>query len=43
MTLDLPRRGFVTAVCAVEAQMALTPTGAIAGGDVASTHRSASD
>jgi amidase len=43
MTLDLPRRGFVTGVCAVAAKMALTPTGAIAGGDTPPTYRSATD
>ena len=43
MTLDLPRRGFVTGVCAVAAKMALTPTDAIAGGDVPPTYRSATD
>ncbi len=43
MTLDLPRRGLMAGVCAAAAKMALTPTGAIAGGDTAPTYRSATD
>ena len=43
MTLDLPRRGFMAGVCAATAKIALTPTGAIAGGDTAPTYRSATD
>jgi amidase len=43
ITLDLPRRTLMAGVCAVAAKMALTPTGAIADGDITPTYRSATD
>jgi amidase len=42
MNLDLTRRGFMAGLCAATAEIALTPTGAIAG-DANPTYRSASD
>jgi hypothetical protein len=41
ITLDLPRRGFMAGLCAATAKAALTPVGAIAGGDTTRTYPSA--
>src|SRR6478672_4906952 len=41
ITIDLPRRALMAGLCAATAKAALTPVGAIAGGDTTRTYSSA--